>query len=67
MRVSEEAMQVRRAQSAVAIALCELQEQHDLSDIEMLQAVSQWQGTALKYMLRAERGDADRPADEERD
>ncbi|MBV9727451.1 MAG: hypothetical protein JO299_20015 [Gammaproteobacteria bacterium] len=68
IRISEEAMQVRRAQSAIAVRLCELQEEHDLTDIEMLQAVHQWQGTALKYMLRAERNpdDPDKPADKAR-
>lgn len=63
MRVSREAQRVRVAQAEVAVELSRMQEAKDLSDIEMLQAVNTWQGTALKYMLRAERGDPDRPAD----
>lgn len=36
LRVSKEAQRVRVAQSEIAIKLTELQEQHDLSDIEPL-------------------------------
>ncbi len=66
MRVSKEAQRVRVAQAEIAVELNRMQESHDVSDVEMLQAVNNWQGTLLKYALRAERGDADRPADEER-
>ena len=44
-----------------------LQREHGLTDVEMLQAVTSWQGTVFKYMLRAERhpGDPDKAGDEE--
>lgn len=65
MRIDAEAQRVRIAQSEVAVAVVKLQTEHDLTDVEMLQAIAEWQGTKLKHMLRAERhpDDPDRPAD----
>jgi hypothetical protein len=67
MRVSAHAQAVAIAQSEIAVKLCELQREHGLTNVEMLQAVTSWQGTALRYMLRAERhpDDRDKGADEE--
>lgn len=67
MRVSARAQAVAVAQSEIAVALNKLQREHGLTSTEMLQAVTSWEATALKYMLRAERhpGDPDKGADEE--
>lgn len=46
---------VTEAQADIAVKLNALQREHGLTDVEMLQAVTSWQGTALKCMLRAER------------
>jgi hypothetical protein len=47
----------------VEIALHALQTKHDLTDIEMMQALAAWQQGVLKYMLRYERhGDYETPA-----
>ena len=55
------------AQADIIMRLSALQREHGLTSTEMLQAVTSWQGTALKYMLRAERhpGDPDKAGDEE--
>ena len=55
------------AQADIAVKLNALQREHGLTTVEMLQAVNTWQGTVLKYMLRAERhpDDPDKGADEE--
>lgn len=67
MRVSARAQEVSIAQAEIAVKLNRLQAEHGLTNVEMLQAVTTWQGTALKYMLRAERhpDDRDKGADEE--
>ena len=67
MRVSARSQEVAIAQSEIAVKLNKLQAEHGLTNIEMLQAVTSWQGTALKYMLRTERhpDDPDKGADEE--
>jgi hypothetical protein len=55
---------VSGALAKVAWALEELQKTHGLTTIEMLQAITSWQMTALKYMLRAERGAPGEPAED---
>lgn len=54
-RVSEESMRVSRAQTEVAIKLNELMEEQQLTEAEILQAVSMWQSSLLKWSIRAER------------
>ena len=50
-------------QAKVRLALYELQETHDLTDIEMMQTLLEFQQGVLKYMLRYERhGDYESPA-----
>jgi hypothetical protein len=67
VRISARAQAVSIAQAEIAVKLSELQREHGLTSIEMLQAVTTWQATALKYMLRAERhpDDPGKGADEE--
>jgi hypothetical protein len=57
---------VALASSAISLALWEMQDQHGLTDVEMLQALASHQQSMLKYMLRAERHpeDPDKRADE---
>lgn len=57
---------VTEAQFEIGVKLNALQREHGLTNVEMLQAVTSWQGTALKYMLRAERhpDDRDKAGDE---
>ncbi len=69
MRVSKRAQEVSIAiaQVEVQVALDLLQREHDLTDVEMLQAITSWQALCLKYMLRSERhpDNPDKCADEE--
>lgn len=46
---------VQGAAAEIRLALIRLQDEHGLTDIEMLQAVGAWQAGKLKHMLRAER------------
>ena len=57
---------VRRAGNAIRTQLDRLQEEHDLTDIEMLRVLLEHQQSITMYMLRAERhpDDPDRPADQ---
>lgn len=58
-------MRVRVAQSDLVVMIDRFQHEHGLSDVETLQALSSWQTSCLKYMLRKERhGDDASPADE---
>jgi hypothetical protein len=52
------------AQAKVAWTLEQLQVEHGLTTVEMFQAITSWQLTALKYMLRAERGSPGEPAED---
>lgn len=64
MRLNERAWKVIRNKSALQMQLHTLQETYELTDIEMLQALNEWQATKLKYMLRYERhGDSELEAD----
>lgn len=67
MRLHERTIPVQKAANQIAMALIELQEEHDLTDIEMLQILSNRQLDILRYMLRDERhpGKPDARADEE--
>lgn len=66
MRVSRQAQDVRIKQTQVTSALHGLQENHGLTDIEMLQAVQAFTDGKLGDMLRRERhpDDPDKAADE---
>jgi hypothetical protein len=57
-------MTVDAASADVGWQLSKLQREYGLTNIEMLQAVTGWTQTCLKYMLRAERhpDDPDEPA-----
>lgn len=44
-----------KAGAKIELALLELQDEHDLTDVEMLQMINSWTQTKLKYMLRFER------------
>lgn len=67
MKLHERHFQVVAGRIAIHEAIDRLCREHDLTDIEALQAVSEWQDRVLKYMLRVERhGDADIPAGLER-
>lgn len=56
---------VAEASAEIHVTLNRLQREHGLTTVEMLQAVSTWQVTCLRYMLRAERhpGNPGEPAD----
>lgn len=66
MRLHEGMMPVQKASNAIRTELDRLQEEHDLTDIEMLRILIEHQQTITKYMLRAERhpDDPERKADE---
>jgi hypothetical protein len=48
-------MAVAKAANEIERALLNLQEQHGLTDIEMLQTVDRWRARCLTGMLRVER------------
>ena len=56
---------VAEASAEIGVTLNRLQREHGLTSVEMLQAVSTWQASCLKYMLRRERHPEDpgTPAD----
>lgn len=63
MRLHEREMQVNQAKTQLALVLHQKQEELDLTDIEMLQALHEYMQGTLKYMLRWERHeDYDKPA-----
>ncbi len=66
MRLHERTMPVQRASNAIRSELTRLQDEHDLTDVEMLRILIEHQQTITKYMLRAERhpDDPERKADE---
>jgi hypothetical protein len=55
LKLHSRTMLVQRASADIRTALLDLQEQHDLTDVEMLGVVGEWQAGKLKWMLRAER------------
>jgi hypothetical protein len=60
MRVSKRAMAVSMAQTQLALMIHEFANEHDLTDIELLQGLNEAAQGTLKFMLRAERN-PDRP------
>lgn len=63
MRISAEAQRVSIAQTELEIAIDKFQDEHDLSDIEVMQALNSYVAGKLKFMLRYERhGNYDTPA-----
>lgn len=66
MKLHPRTMPVERARAEIGLALIRMQEEHDLTNIEMLQAIGLVQSQILTYMLRAERhpGDPETKADE---
>ena len=67
MKLHHRTLSVAQASADISQALIALQQEHGLTDIEMMQAVATWQDRKLKYMLRAERhpDDPDKPAEQE--
>lgn len=57
MRRTPEQRRVQLAELEVVNSLDRLQSQLNLTDLEMFEAIGNWQGTTLKFMLRAERGE----------
>lgn len=66
MRLHARTQLVNRARIDVDQALDDVQRQHNLTYVEMLQLVNQWQQECLRFMLRLERhpGDPDKHADQ---
>lgn len=64
MKLNERYFHVKRAVATLRAQLETIQEALDLTDIEMMQALNEWQAMRLKYMLRYERhGDYEKEAD----
>jgi hypothetical protein len=65
MAERDRAQKVALAKNDIRMALIGLQKEHDLTDVEMLQAVTDWQRARLGCMLMDERSaaDLDHPAD----
>ena len=55
MKLNPRFFKVERAKSTLMVQLDTLQESLDLTDIEILQALNEWQTLKLRYMLRVER------------
>lgn len=66
LRLHDRTRHVQRAEYDIRGKLLDLQEEHDLTDIEMLQVLNSAEGVVLKYMLRRERhpDDPEKKADE---
>lgn len=65
IKMHERVLKVQKAQATITCDLIQAQNEHELTDIEMLQCINQYVASKLKYMLRYERhGDMDKPADE---
>lgn len=64
MQLHERTMPVSAASTKLAILIDKFQEENDLTDIELLQALHSHSQSVLKYMLRYERhGNYERPAE----
>lgn len=64
MKRNPRASQVARAKVDLELLILKFAGEHDMTDIELLQALTSMQQSTLKYMLREERhGDQDTPAD----
>lgn len=55
MRISERDQQAAIAQAELGVLLDRYAREHGLTTAEMLAAVTSWQGTCLKFMVRSER------------
>lgn len=66
MKLHPRTLKVQRAEAALRKALLDFQEEHDLTDIEMLRALSDHGRRIMTWLLRAERhpDHLDRKADE---
>lgn len=58
-RISAEQHRKAVASANLAVKLNDYQQEHGLTDAEMLQAVVIWMGTVLKYSIRAEREESE--------
>jgi len=56
VRVSEESMRVSRAQAELAVQVFKFAAENNLTDLELLHALSGMEQTTLKYAIRRERG-----------
>ncbi|MEV2239596.1 hypothetical protein [Micromonospora sp. NPDC049891] len=67
MRLRPRTMTVQRASNKIRAELDRLQQEHDLTDVEMLRVLLEHQRELTTGLLRAERhpDDPDRKADEE--
>lgn len=65
MKRSEEARRADTNRLKLEIVIDQFLTEHELTDIEVLQALNSYAQTTLKYMLREERhpDDPDKPAD----
>jgi hypothetical protein len=64
MKRHERSAPVSKASLELEVLISKFQEDNDLTDIELLQALNSYQQTMLKYMLRYERhGNYDTPAE----
>lgn len=64
MKIHPRHFKVQAATNEMRQWLLEWEARHELTDIEVLQALNEWQAATLKYMLRRERhGGDDKPAD----
>lgn len=57
MKVNTRMFTVQQADNEIRAAIYAKQEEHGLTDIELLQCLAETQQSVLKYMLRAERHD----------
>jgi hypothetical protein len=66
MKIHPKMMIVQKAKAEIGIYLCDYQEKHNLTDIEMLQIINSVSDSTLKFMLRRERhpNNPDKPADQ---
>jgi hypothetical protein len=63
VRIDKRAHEVTVAQAQLKVVINDFQRKHDLTDIELLQALAEMQSSVLKYMLRYERhGNYETPA-----
>lgn len=67
LKLHPRTLHVQSAKNAIARKLDEMQIEYDLTEIELLQAITEHSARILKYMLRAERHpeNPDIKADEE--
>lgn len=66
MRLHSRTLPVQKAGNQIKMSLIEMQQEHDLTNVEMLRVLIEAQQEITKYMLRDERhpGDPEHKADE---